>query len=134
MGVTSVTSATQDIWEELRQEAMRTTPKTVSPAGNQEAPLVPAEARTLEQNGTAALIERVKAQRKKKQAALGTPLADTEKTATADTVTTPLENVGPNTYERIRMNAGKTYMAQAMAAEDDAAPRRPEQERLNKSA
>lgn len=125
MNVTSATSSTADIWEEIRQETMRTSQRNI-PASAQDsngqaaAASGTASAATIDPDdtdgdGTVSALEQLKAMQKKAQAASArkksVPSGTTE--ATSAPVATPLENVGPNTFERIRANAGRTYMAQA---------------------
>lgn len=105
MNVASVPPATQILWEEVRQDTMRNAPKTVSASGEQEVSVISIDPQSIDADGVTAVIARIKARQKS-----GKPAA-----VPAETVSTGLENVGPNTYERIRQNAGKTYLAQAMA-------------------
>jgi hypothetical protein len=98
---TSATSATQTLWEELRQDTMRNTPKNAAASDGS----VSEDIQTRDADNTAQVLELVEAKQKSRKRSL----------ASSEDVSTSLENVGPNTYERIRQNAGRTYIAQAMA-------------------
>jgi hypothetical protein len=125
MNVISVATSTQSIWEEIRQETMRNAPKTDQTSDGQEVSIVSKASRNPDGDGMVAIIKQVKAA--KKNGGSGTSAAPGASPATS-TVTTDMENVGPNAYERIRINAGKTYLAQAgnysvySAAEDKEVP------------
>ncbi|CAK7002969.1 MAG: hypothetical protein DELT_00107 [Desulfovibrio sp.] len=109
-GITS--STTQGIWEEIRQETMRNTEKTTVTASNgQEVSVVQIDPDDLDGDGVVTMMEREKVAKRTRSttsSASATGIA-------SSSVSTELENVGPNTYERIRTNAGKTYLSQAMA-------------------
>lgn len=118
MNVASVASATpsamQDIWEEIRQEAMRDSQKTVTDSEGQDPSAVSTDIRETGEDEMVALIKRAKAMQQKAGTKASGASEEPETAASAvSTVTTALENVGPNTFERLRSNAGKTYLAQA---------------------
>ena len=128
MNVTSVTSSTADIWEEMRQETMRTNQKNIPASSEQEASVSgtaaaaisgqEASAATIDPDdtdgdGTVSAVERLKAMQKRAQAARKKSGTSEATEASSAPAATSLENVGPNTFERIRANAGRTYMAQA---------------------
>ena len=138
MNAATAASATQPLREELWQDTMRhivkTTPdggqapKTVSDDSGQEISLVStapaANSGAADEDGVNAILERVRAQQKNraaKKAATAATAADAAEKDTAGNVPPPgavtagLKNVGPNTYERIRQNAERTYLAQAMS-------------------
>lgn len=102
MGITTVSSSAQSIWEAEQQEALRNTQKTVSAANGQSVAVVSVDIDDYDGDGVVTMAERARAQRKN-AASSGT-----------GTVTTSLENVGPNAYERIRNNAGSAYRAQSV--------------------
>lgn len=115
MNVTSVTASTQNIWEAIQQETMRNSePKSVTAtAGQATADIDPDD---LDGDGVATLLERIKAQKQKAAAARGDAeqAESGEESASApQAVATSLENIGPNTFERIRSNAGNAYLTQA---------------------
>lgn len=106
MSVTTVTPSSQDIWEELRQETMRNSEKTSSAAEGREASA--ADSQALKRDEMVALIKRAKAARKQ----TASPESATAGGEAAP-VSTALENIGPNTYERLKASADRTYLTQA---------------------
>ncbi|MDL2209388.1 hypothetical protein LJC26_01090 [Desulfovibrio sp. OttesenSCG-928-O18] len=117
MNVTSITTSTQAMWEEIRQEAMRNnqqaatetdemeTAATVTATNGQQVSVTSIDPEDTDGDGVVTVLERMKAKRKNAGTTDATPAP----------VKSALENVGPNTYERIRQNADRTYLAQAQS-------------------
>lgn len=114
MNVTSVTASTRNIWEAIQQETMRNPEQknVTATAGQAAASIDPDD---LDGDGVATLLERITAQKKKAAARGGAEQAESgeDPASTSQAVATSLENVGPNTFERIRSNAGNAYLTQA---------------------
>lgn len=115
MNVTNVTASTQNIWEAIQQETMRNPEqKSVTATAGQSTAI--ADSDDPDEDGVATLLERIKAQKQKAAAASGgaeQAESGDEPAPAPQTVATSLENVGPNTFERIRSNAGNAYLTQA---------------------
>jgi hypothetical protein len=107
MELTGINAATQNIWEELRQEAMRNSQKNIAASTGQELPPAGVTSEAIAGDGVAVLMERINAQKKR-----AAPAAASASRAATGPVTTNLESVGPNTYERIRANASSAYLIQ----------------------
>ncbi|MDR1241952.1 MAG: hypothetical protein LBM00_04090 [Deltaproteobacteria bacterium] len=103
MELAGISAITRNIWEELRQEAMRNSQKNAAASTGQELPPAGITSEDIAGDGVAALMERINAQKKR--------AAPAASRAAAESVTTNLENVGPNRYERIRANASSAYLA-----------------------
>lgn len=111
MNVPPVAAATQNIWDEMRQDTMRNTSKTApggQEASSREVAVVSINPDDFSGDGVAAAIEKARALQKSR----GTTTASSEP-QTQGTVASTMENVGPNVFEKIRMTAGRTYLAQA---------------------
>lgn len=94
----------QNYWDDIRQDAMKNTQQETG--AHEEA----AAAAATERDAVAVALDRARKLRMQKQGD-----ADTEtETTTSGKVATKLENVGPNTYEKIRHNATSSYLAQAI--------------------
>lgn len=108
---TPVASSTQNVWDEIRQDTMRNTSKT-APDGQEASPrevaVVSINPDDFDGDGVVSAIEKAKALQKSR----GTTKPSSEPQA-PETVESSLKNVGPNTFEKIRINAGRTYLAQA---------------------
>ncbi len=112
MNISGIGASTQTIWEELRQETMHNGQKSVSASNGQEVSLISIDPDDLDGDGVVTHMERAKAQRKHTAQAGSSPRTN------SGTVATSLENIGPNTYERIRTNAGNAYLAQSASFAD----------------
>jgi ERCC4-type nuclease len=126
MEVTGISTTKRNTWEELRQETMRNSQKNtatstgqdaavINPSnGGQELPVVSITSEDSAGDGVAMLMERINAQKKRPAPATASPSR-----AASGPVTTNLENVGPNMYERIRANAGSAYLVRKAGYADD---------------
>jgi hypothetical protein len=127
MELTGINTTRQNIWEEPRQEIMRNSQKKTAistgqdavainaPDGVRELPVAGITSEDTAGDGIAVLMERINAQKKR-----AAPATASASRAASGTVTTNLENVGPNTYERIRANAGNAYLVQKAGCADNA--------------
>jgi hypothetical protein len=126
MELTGINTTTQNIWEKLRQESMRNSQKNtatstgqdaagINPSdGGQELPAVRITSEESDGDGLAMLMERINAQKNR-----AAPATASAARIVSGPVTTNLENVGPNTYERIRTNAGSAYLVQKAGYADN---------------
>lgn len=99
------------MWEEMRQDTMRPTSKTVSASNGQEVFVVSVDSDDLDGDGVVTLLERTRSRKRTALAASG---------PVSGAVSTNLEDIGPNTYERIKNLAGRSYLAQAAGYESTA--------------
>jgi hypothetical protein len=114
MELTGISATTRNLWEELRQEAMRNSQKNIAASSGRELPASAVTSEDIAGDGVAILMERINAQKK-----MAAPATTPASRAASGPVTTNLENVGPNRYERIRANASSVYLAQEAGYADN---------------
>lgn len=124
MNVSSISSSIQNVWDEIRQETMRNSQTSVPASDEKEAtvsatqetqtaPATGATPLNLDGDSNLTALERIKEMQRRAKMASEQKNPATSKDESPSPVTSPLENVGPNAYEKLRINAGRTYIAQA---------------------
>lgn len=121
MDVSFLASSAQPPWDEIRQKTMCNSQTNNANAEIRNAPAISARAGESGADSIRAALDKANALRK------GSGLAEANGGAAqaenTPPVSTALKNVGPNTYEKIKMNAGRTYSSQVenYGSGDDAA-------------